>query len=489
MNPVERLHLGGLVVAVSSFGITRIFVAQTLRVDAALPFVVAGLLPLVVGLALTLYGVALAVGPFSHEYVVTVARWHLLGVTAMAVVFVLTSLDQYLRTGLVTVGVDAPLLVANVLLGGAVGGTLTGMQSGKTLRQQREIRSAANRALLVNRLLKHEVLNAITIIDGHADLLRQTSGTRSESLAAIRRAVQRIRSTIGEVGTIARDGDRGKRIDLERVLRAEIERVQSESEVEIRIDNRTEDASVAADSRIELVVRELLKNAAMYGQRTDVSVVLRERQHAIELSVADDGSGLPAPQRALLEEGSFPEFDDPTAGFGLQMVRLLVVRFGGTIGVGTPQGEETGTQITVTLPRSDREAMDVESVGLSFPNLGQAVLGGVLGGIAMGGFYQSSTGLLPVIGSLYGIQSPLIGWVTHLFHSAIFGLLFAAATTSPRLHDLASGAIRCGVLGLVWGSVLWFVAAGVIMPVWLTLVGIPTSIPQLSVVGLVGHLV
>ncbi|MFA1609651.1 sensor histidine kinase [Halobellus rubicundus] len=487
MNPTKRVRLGGLLIAVSGFGITRLFVAETVRVDMPVLFILAGLLPLIVGLVLTAYGVALAVGPFGAEYVNTVARWHLLGVGGMAIVFAITGLDQFVRTGTVAVGSESPLLVANVLLGGAVGGTLTGIHAGTSRRQQREISRSANRALLVNRLLKHEVLNAITIIDGHADLLSDGDGDRPESMSAIRRAVERIRSTIRDVGTVARDRGGGAGVDLERIVREEVAAAGDAHDAAVDLAVHTADASSTADERIAIVVRELLENAAMYGGDRGVSVSLDEASGAVELSVTDDGPGLPERQRALLEEGQFPEYDDPAAGFGLQIVRLLVTQFGGRIRV--EDAAEGGTRITVVLPRNDETAVNAATIGLSFPNLTGAVVGGVLGGVAMGVVFQASTGLLPVIGSLYGIGSPLVGWVTHLFHSAVFGLLFAAVTAAAPVARVASGTVRCAVLGLVWGVVLWLVAAGVVMPLWLSLVGVPASLPNLSLVGLVGHAV
>ena len=499
MRVSQRVQYGGLVVALSGFGITRLFVAEAVRIDTAMPFLLAGMVPLVAGLVLTVYGVTLAIGPFSAEYVDTVARWHVLGVGGMVVVFAVTAADQFLRSSGVGFMYQSPLLVGNVLLGGALGGTLTGIRSGRTVRQRKEIRRSANRALLVNRLLKHEVLNAITIIDGHADLLDASSEGRSESLGAIQRGVARIKSTIRDVGTIARDGTPSKRLDFEDVVRDVVDELEAEFDADIDLAVRAENTAIDADDRLALVVRELLENAIVHGG-DDVTVELSSTPHTVRVSIADDGPGLPESQRALLEAGDFPEYDDPATGFGHQIARLFVVQFGGTIRVregsvrdtdggdthaGT--GTDTGTELTVLLPRSGQREVTVETVGLSFPNLTQAIVGGVLGGLGMGLFVQQSTGLLPVIGSLYGLGSPLVGWITHLFHSAVFGLVFAAINAVPWMDRFASGALRSGLLGVTWGTVLWFGAAGIVMPVWLSLLGVPTSIPNLSLNGFVGH--
>jgi signal transduction histidine kinase len=487
VKATQRIRYGGLVVALSGFAVTRLLVAETLEIDTALPFLIVGLVPLVVGLTLTVYGVALAIGPFTARYANTVARWHVFGVGAMGVVFTVTAAGQFLRSGTVGFGYESPLLVANVLLGGAIGGTLTGIRTGRMQRQQRTISRSANRALLVNRLLRHEVLNAVTIIGGHADILVENDAGRPDSMRAIQDAVGRIKSTIEEVGTITKNGDWSKRVDIESIVREEIRGIETEQSIDVSLVVRADDTEIAADERVAIVVRELLENAAVHGEGADVTVGLTETSHTVELSITDGGPGLPEPQRALLEDRIFPESDDPTAGFGLQIVRLIVAQFGGTIRV--PDAGEAGreTRIVVAIPRNENEELTAETVGLSFPNLGQALGGGVLGGIAMGVFFQFSTGLLPVIGSLYGIQTPLIGWITHLFHSAVFGLLFAAICAEPRIGRFVSGPFRSGLVGLGWGAILWFLAAGIFMPVWLSLLGVPTEIPNLSVAGFVGH--
>ncbi len=492
MGILQRVNYSGLVVALSGFGITRFFVAETVRIDATLSFVIAGLVPLIVGLVLTVYGVALSIGPFTSEYANTVARWHVLGVGAMAAVFAITGIDQLLRTGSVGIGLDAPLLVANVLLGGAVGGTLTGIRTGRLNEQQRTIRRSANRARLVNRLLRHEVLNAVTIIGGHADILsddtNEDATRRRSSMAAIRSAVNRIKSTIEEVGTVTKNETVTGRVDIEEVVREECRRIEDEYGIDIDASIETGETEIAATERIGVVVRELLENAAVHGDNSPVRIELTGTADAVEVSIVDDGPGLPDIQRRLLEDSDFPAADDPTAGFGLQIVRLLVSQFGGEIRVRNASEEAEGeTAVTVILPRTETRRSTVGSVGVSFPNLNQALAGGILGGVVMGAFYQLSTGLLPVIGALYGIETPVVGWVTHLFHSAVFGLLFVAIAAHPQVNRGLSGPLWAGLLGVGWGTILWFAAAGVLMPMWLSFVGLPARIPTLTLAGFVGH--
>ncbi|USZ66864.1 hypothetical protein NGM10_08980 [Halorussus salilacus] len=116
-----------------------------------------------------------------------------------------------------------------------------------------------------------------------------------------------------------------------------------------------------------------------------------------------------------------------------------------------------------------------------------AVLGGVSGGLAFGVLLQTM-GMMPAIASLYGAESAAVGWVAHLFHSVMFGLVFAAVVvrTDYRDADLRTTA----VLGAGYGVALWAVAAAVVMPLWMGAMGLDApAIPNLDVASLAGHLV
>lgn len=137
---------GGLVVAGLGFVITRFFVAEAVVLSGGPLAVAATVGSLVVGLVLAIAGVALAVG-----------------------------------------------------------GIVNGHRKASLRRRRSTILRSVNRSRFINRLLRHEVLNAATIIDGHAELLRNEDMNRDRSVDAIRRGAARIESTVNGVGTIAED--------------------------------------------------------------------------------------------------------------------------------------------------------------------------------------------------------------------------------------------------------------------------------------------
>ncbi len=126
-------------------------------------------------------------------------------------------------------------------------------------------------------------------------------------------------------------------------------------------------------------------------------------------------------------------------------------------------------------------------IGMGQRTWTSAALGGLAGGLVFGLLLQS-LGMMPVIGSLYGVESVAVGWVAHLLHSLVFALVFAAAVVRTDYRD--AGPAPMAALGAGYGVVLWLVAAAIAMPLWMSAVGLAApAIPNLDVNSLVGHLV
>ena len=123
------------------------------------------------------------------------------------------------------------------------------------------------------------------------------------------------------------------------------------------------------------------------------------------------------------------------------------------------------------------------------------VVGGLVGGAVMGAMItmMNPPVIEMAIPALYGLSGGLAGWVVHMSHSAILGVVFVAIAANT---GLASGVGRSAVAGLVYGIVLWAVLAALVMPIWLQTVGfagappfpnfaLPGSLPAHAVYGVV----
>ncbi|WP_380678561.1 sensor histidine kinase [Salinigranum sp. GCM10025319] len=496
-----RINYSGLVIAGIGFFLTRFSVTLAVYEDPV-RFYLAGVVPLSLGLGLAAVGVALTVADVEASLVRTTARWCVVGTVGMLVLVVLTLLGSTTGELPNLASVQSRTYLSNFLIGGSVGGTLTGLYASFHRRQRGELARQTHRLEVLNRLLRHEVLNAVTVIRGYA-ALRPDGDVRAKTV--IEERADAIERTIEEVKYLTRSARTsrtlGNEVELGACLAASVEAVgQRHPDARISLTSDASDLTVRANERLEQVFVHLLDNAVVHAESTAPAVEIHVSATAtsVRVSVRDEGPGLPDRQRALLETGDIGEFDDPRSGFGLNVVRFLVESYGGAIDVDVGDGDEDenedgGTTVTVVLQRTDVADTGLgpirAEVGVrpALPHLlvtfGAALLAGALYGVAS----EALGGSVAAIGVFYGIDDPVVGWYTHEFHSVVFAFAFAGlvslAPARYRNHVPAYAAV-----GTAWGFVVWVVAAGVIAPVWLRLLGVPAPLPNLSTTLLVTHL-
>lgn len=500
------IKFGGVVIAAIGFLITRLTVLPAVHLDVTLvQFLIGDLLPLALGLGITVVGIGITVSSLPRSYVNTLARWCVLGTLGMAVVAGIILLQVSLYLGTVSVqGVWASSIVANSLLGGAIGGILIGLRSAENKQHRQELRQHTAQSTILNRLLRHEVLNKLSVIKGYTTQL-STSSTTDDGVAIqhIDRSATRMQEAIDDVGFLTRLRRQSAAsltpVRIDEIVAEEVRNIREThpaAEV-VTEDSPSESVHVRADKHIRQVFSELFENAVQHNAASTpkVEITLDSYDRYVEIRIVDDGPGLPDDQRAVLAGGELPEYDDPSTGFGLPMVRMLVSQYDGTVAVDHEADTSDGTVITLAFPRvaahnsDDTDHSSSAPVGVDSGHLGRATVASLVAGVAMGAVLTGLTDTLPAIGGLYGVQSVGVGWVLHLFHSVVFGLIFATAVSHTSGGWTTPSIGRCAVLGLGYGIVLWAVAAGIVMPVWLNLVGIPSSVPFLTLSSLLGHTV
>ncbi|MFB6280404.1 MAG: ATP-binding protein [Haloferacaceae archaeon] len=489
----RRRVAAGLAVAAVGFLLTRYPVLVSVRTGSDLATFLLGDAPaLAVGLGLTVYGIGLAASDRPAGEAVTVARWCVIGSAGVGLVIVAT----YASTGGSVVGMLGSRLVANVLLAGAVGGTVTGERSAASRRSREALAVRTDRLTFLNRILRHEVLNGVNVIQGYVGL----DGSDGDEVIA--RRIARIGEVVDEVGIIAAsDEPRDVRLDEQvRTAAAAVRERRPDARIEV---GDLPAVAVRGNERLHLAVEHLLDNGIEHadGPAPRVRVEADADERTATVRVVDEGPGLPDAQRRLLEEGALPEYDDPGSGFGLPFVRLFLDGVGGRATVetpvdGGPPGADAargtdggapvagGTAVTLHLSRAGSERA---RAGVPPRRLGRVTAAALVAGVVMGGLLQATTAGIAVIGALYAGMNVGVGWVVHLFHSAVFGVGFAVALTVTRLRRLRERPAASAAAGVGYGVLLWLVAAGVVMPLWLRAVGVPAPLPNLDLASLVGH--
>lgn len=209
---------------------------------------------------------------------------------------------------------------------------------------------------VINRVLRHNVRNKLTVINGHAEML--ASNLDGEEASSAERIV--------DAGNRLLDlSNSARRIESHRELSPELERIDVASiidELVAQLDEEYPAASVTAElpetalaatqSRIETALWELLENAARHTGTTptvDVGVTTTDGQ--VRISVRDDGPGIPETEQQVLVTGE----ERPLVhgqGLGLFLTHWIITNLDGEISVTTTEG----TAIEVQLPTPDKTA-------------------------------------------------------------------------------------------------------------------------------------
>ena len=130
-------------------------------------------------------------------------------------------------------------------------------------------------------------------------------------------------------------------------------------------------------------------------------------------------------------------------------------------------------------------------------NILSAAIAGLAGGLVFGTMMQMMTAPAPdggkmpmmqMVASLAGSDQVAMGWIYHLFNSAVIGALFGGILGS-RVSGLCSGLAWGSVYGAAW----WVLGALVLMPL---ILGMPAFAPlvmapmrPVAMGSLIGHLV
>lgn len=227
-------------------------------------------------------------------------------------------------------------------------------------RQLREQRIA-----VLNRILRHNLRNALTVIEGRARQLAETVDEPNQQSAADA-IVDRTKSLaeISEKATrmnelLQRDYKTSPTCDLSSLLEdcsASLRDQYPQAEISIEIEHET--PKVNGDCElIELAIVEMIENAVEHHDRSNPSVTVTVSEsisspdHAI-VRVADDGPGIPEHERAVIESGD----ETPLLhgdSVGLWTIRWVATVFGGEVTIS--ENDPRGSIVTISLPLAGKE--------------------------------------------------------------------------------------------------------------------------------------
>ncbi|WP_434530988.1 PAS domain S-box protein [Haloarcula sp. NS06] len=220
-----------------------------------------------------------------------------------------------------------------------------------------EQRERERRLKLLNRVLRHNLRNDLTVVLGMADALDERIDDPDRR--SILHRLQRKAEEMASLSERARDMERSVRreqfgtdpVDVPATVTDIVSSYRDEYAGEIETD--LPDTSVTAgDGRLHRILGELLENSLEHtGDDPSVRIDVGADQRTVTITVADDGPGIPQHELDVVTG------DEPITqlrhgtGLGLWLVVWVAETYGGTVDFGS--GPDGGAVVTLELPRID----------------------------------------------------------------------------------------------------------------------------------------
>ncbi len=214
---------------------------------------------------------------------------------------------------------------------------------------------------VLNRVLRHNLRNAVNVIEGRAAMLRKALDDdelrahvnaiedRSAALASLGDKSATVRSLFGNE-TAAQTT-----CDVTGLLTEVVDELSGEYPDAMLTASTPDSLHARADDRLKTALSELVENAIVHNDRSTPEVTVTTRPPSedrtgewIELVVADNGPGIPDQEQETIERGEETPLQHGT-GIGLWIVYWTISLYGGEISI--EENTPRGTCVVLSLPQ------------------------------------------------------------------------------------------------------------------------------------------
>jgi PAS domain S-box-containing protein len=210
---------------------------------------------------------------------------------------------------------------------------------------------------VLDRVLRHNLRNDLNVIQARATMLKEKAREdlqpHAEAILSKSRELVATADTEREIVRLLTDPRRQCVQDISQVARKAVDRVRQTYPCAKLVTDIQDDVHRPASPKLNRAIEELLVNAIVHNdtERPTVELSVDTYPNRVEITVADDGPGIPESETAILET---PDSLDPLfhgSGLGLWLVHWIAKLSQGTVTFA--ENEPRGTAVTLRVTDSD----------------------------------------------------------------------------------------------------------------------------------------
>lgn len=213
----------------------------------------------------------------------------------------------------------------------------------------------SQRLSVLNRVLRHDIRTQTQLLYGYTDRMASGQLATDQAVAEIREVTDGLVGLSEDAQQLQRLFD-GVDFDTETVDLVTLVR-EAATNVEVTHDTLTVEYDipdrqlVQAPPMLGQAIEQLFQNVVEHTETADprATVTIEETAEWVELTVADNGPGLPSIEMIHNTEESESQLHH-SKGMGLWLVTWIVEEGGGRLDIETDPGDSFGTVVCVQLP-------------------------------------------------------------------------------------------------------------------------------------------
>ncbi|WP_226040399.1 PAS domain S-box protein [Natrinema sp. DC36] len=226
-----------------------------------------------------------------------------------------------------------------------------------------ELEMRTSQMEFINSILRHDILNGMTVIRARAEFLEadldDQAGEYAETIVRwcddISGFIERVQTVLNALSD--EDAIALKPVEATALFEAEFEQLR-QTYPDVTFDTSMPDeAWVQADELLADLLSNIARNAIEHNDREDLRVTVRIEpgMESTTIRVADNGRGIPADRHEVAFRRGESHAKSTGSGFGLFFVDVMVDAYGGDIRI---EDNEPGAAFVIELPTSSDEPVE-----------------------------------------------------------------------------------------------------------------------------------
>jgi len=223
-------------------------------------------------------------------------------------------------------------------------------------RREAQIRARTEQLEILNRIVRHDIRNDMSIIIGWSEILEEHVDDEGlailEKILASGTHIVELTETVRDfVQTVISDDTvETNPIPLRSTVTNEVTlRAETYDDAEFSIPGQLPDVQVNANEMLGSVFRNLLNNAVQHNDSTtpEIEVTAEDHDDTVTVRIADNGPGVSDEQKDLIFGKGELGLDSEGTGIGLYLVQRLIDQYDGRVWVedNTPRGAVFGIEL------------------------------------------------------------------------------------------------------------------------------------------------